>query len=138
MAKKLTDKQKMFVKEYLIDKNATRAYIRAGYSVKDERTAEAAASRLLSNVIIKEEINKGLEELAGKLDITAENVLRRIDNLAKVCEDPNSELFNPVAAKGNLELLGKHLKLFTDKIDLNLLQVVRKKKRFDGIEEDND
>ncbi len=34
MAKKLTEKQKRFVEEYLIDLNATQAAIRAGYSPK--------------------------------------------------------------------------------------------------------
>ncbi len=31
---KLTDKQKKFIQEYLIDLNATQACIRAGYSKK--------------------------------------------------------------------------------------------------------
>ena len=39
----LTDKQKRFCEEYLIDLNATQAAIRAGYSPK---TAEQTASRL--------------------------------------------------------------------------------------------
>ena len=36
------------------------------------------------------------------------------------------------------ERLGKFLKMYKDQVDVNILQVVRKKKRFDGIEEDND
>ena len=43
----LTTKQKLFVSEYLVDRNAKQAAIRAGYSAK---TAEVQGSRLLSNV----------------------------------------------------------------------------------------
>ena len=50
MKKKLTDKQKIFVAEYLIDQNATQAAIRAGFS---ENGARQAGSRLLSNVDIR-------------------------------------------------------------------------------------
>ena len=49
----LTDKQKRFCEEYLIDLNATQAAIRAGYSPK---TAEQTASRLLRNVNVQEYI----------------------------------------------------------------------------------
>jgi len=41
----LTSKQEVFVREYAIDKNATQAAIRAGYS---EKTAQEQGSRLLS------------------------------------------------------------------------------------------
>lgn len=54
----LNAKQQLFVKEYLIDKNATRAAKAAGYSAK---TAQEQGSRLLSNVMVKTEIEKGLE-----------------------------------------------------------------------------
>ena len=47
---KLTDKQEMFCKEYLIDLNATQAAIRAGYSKK---TANEQAGRLLVNVSVQ-------------------------------------------------------------------------------------
>ena len=44
MAKELTDNQKAFCDEYLVDFNATQAAIRAGYS---EKTANRIASRNL-------------------------------------------------------------------------------------------
>lgn len=52
---KLTDKQKRFVEEYLIDLNATQAAIRAGDA---EKAANREGSRLLSNVDIQDEIQK--------------------------------------------------------------------------------
>ena len=43
--KKLTDKQRRFVEEYLVDLNATQAAIRAGYS---KRTARQTGAENLS------------------------------------------------------------------------------------------
>ena len=137
MAKKLTDKQKMFVKEYLIDLNATQAAIRAGYSDK-ETVAKQQGSENLAKPYIQEAIQVAMSERAEKVGIKAEDVLTGIKELTELVSNPVNEEFNATAGFKGLELLGKHLKLFTDKIDLNLLQVVRKKKRFDGIEEDND
>jgi len=51
---KLTSKQQMFCREYLVDINATQAAIRAGYSAK---TADVAGPRLLGNVRVAECIN---------------------------------------------------------------------------------
>ena len=51
----LTPKQQRFVEEYLIDLNATQAAIRAGYS---EKTAQEQSSRLLSNVMVQEAVQK--------------------------------------------------------------------------------
>lgn len=59
----LTNKQKRFVYEYLIDSNGTQAAIRAGYS---EKTAQEQSSRLLSNVMVQEIINNELDELYKK------------------------------------------------------------------------
>ena len=55
MAKGLTDKQKIFVYEYLIDFNATQAAIRAGYS-KD--TAYSIGNNLLKKVEIQNFLEK--------------------------------------------------------------------------------
>lgn len=80
----LTAKQQHFVKEYLIDLNATQAAIRAGYSPK---TAEQQASRLLSNVKVQAAIQKAMDKRAAKVEITADMVLRRWWDIATA--DPN-------------------------------------------------
>jgi len=112
----LTPKQSMFVKEYLIDLNATQAAIRAGYS---EDTAAEQASRLLRNVKIKESMQKGMDKRANKTEITAEWVLNGIKDVIANSTQENSKL------KG-YELLGKHLKLFTEKqeVDMNAKIIV--------------
>jgi len=69
---KLTDKQEMFCKEYLIDLNATQAAIRVGYSVK---TAEAQSSRLLTNVNIQERITELKEKRSNRIEMNADGVL---------------------------------------------------------------
>ncbi len=59
----LTEKQKCFVEEYLIDLNATQAAIRAGYSVK--RASELGYQLLQKTTVseaIKESISKAVEE----------------------------------------------------------------------------
>ena len=53
MSEDLTPKQSRFVDEYLIDLNATQAYIRAGYAAKNGNTAMVCASQLLSNPKIR-------------------------------------------------------------------------------------
>ena len=53
----MTEKQKRFVEEYLIDLNATQAAIRAGFSV---RTANEQGSRMLANVSIQTAISKAM------------------------------------------------------------------------------
>ena len=49
--KPLTDKQKRFIDEYMVDYNATQAAIRAGYS---EKTARYQASQNLTKLNIQE------------------------------------------------------------------------------------
>jgi len=101
----LTPKQSMFVKEYLIDLNATQACIRCGYS---SNTAKEQGCRLLTNANIKEAIQKGMDKRANKTEITAEWILNGIKDVINNSTQENSKL------KG-YELLGKHLKLFTEK-----------------------
>jgi phage terminase small subunit len=73
--KKLTPQQELFVKEYLIDLNATQAAIRAGYSKK---TAQEQGSRLLSNVIIASKVAETLGKRLDKLDISGERILNEL------------------------------------------------------------
>ena len=80
----LTDKQRRFVDEYLIDLNATQAAIRAGYSKK---TARQAGAENLSKPVIAEAIAAGKSELSRRAEITADMVLERFWNIATA--DPN-------------------------------------------------
>ena len=84
----MTPKQAAFVQQYLIDKNATQAAIRAGYSAK---TASSAGERLLRNVEVCAAVEREMSDLAGRLGITAERVLRERSRLAFF--DPR-KLFN--------------------------------------------
>ena len=59
---KLTAKQEAFVNYYIETGNATEAYKRAGYKVKSENAAAAAAARLLRNVKIKAIIAAKMKE----------------------------------------------------------------------------
>lgn len=54
----LTDKQKRFCEEYIKDMNASDAYIRAGYKVKNADVAKANASRLIANANVKRHIDE--------------------------------------------------------------------------------
>jgi phage terminase small subunit len=65
----------LFVKEYLIDLNATQAAIRAGYS---EKTANEQGARLLANVSVSEAIQHGMNERSKRTEITADYVLNTI------------------------------------------------------------
>lgn len=76
--KKLTDKQRRFVEEYLIDLNATQAAIRAGYSKK---TAQEQSSRLLSNVMVQDAISQAMKNRSIRTEITQDMVL---EELAKI------------------------------------------------------
>ncbi len=71
----MTPKQQAFVREYLIDLNATQAATRAGYS---EATANEQGARLLANVSIAAAINAELEKRAARTQINADYVLNRL------------------------------------------------------------
>jgi phage terminase small subunit len=77
----LTPRQQLFIREYLVDKNATRAYLRAGYKVS-EKVAGTNGPRMLENATIKQALNKALHRGIKKLDITNDSVLREISKMA--------------------------------------------------------
>lgn len=72
----LTDKQKRFVDEYLVDLNATQAAKRAGY--KDPNIGR----QLITKNNVSEEIRKRKKELSDKTGITQERVLRELAKIA--------------------------------------------------------
>jgi phage terminase small subunit len=131
----LTPKQQAFVQEYLIDLNATQAAIRAGYSA---RTANEQASRLLANVKVAAAVAKAVEKRAERTQVDQDYVLNTIVDTVERCrqikpvldrkgeqvwvETPEGEIapaytFDASAVLKGSELLGKHLKLFTDKVE---------------------
>lgn len=109
MARKLTPKQAEFVRQYLVDLNATQAAIRAGYSKK---TADKIGPELLGKTSVREAVAKAQEKRAERVGRTAEDVLRDIQSVTKSAID-SGDIKN--ALKG-LELEGKHLGMFTDRV----------------------
>lgn len=75
----MTDKQERFCQEYMIDLNATKAAIRAGYSPK---TANEQAGRLLVNVSIQNRIAQLQAEQSRRTGISADRVLRELAKVA--------------------------------------------------------
>ena len=74
----MTEKQKRFADEYIIDLNATRAYKVAYPNVKNDETAKAAASRLLTNVNVKAYIDNLIYERAKRTEVTQDRVVKEL------------------------------------------------------------
>ena len=128
----MNEKQKNFAQEYIKDKNATQAAIRAGYS---EKTAYSIGQRLLKNVEIKNYINDLLDEvrkenilsaieieeflsLAIKGNIKEEVVV--VEGTGDGCSDARI-IKKQIGLKDRIkaaELLGKRYRLFTDKVEV--------------------
>lgn len=75
----LTERQRLFVDEYLIDLNATKAAIRAGYS---PLAARQQGSTLLSNPYISAAIQVAQSARSRRTGITADRVIREIACIA--------------------------------------------------------
>lgn len=133
----MTEKQKRFCDEYLIDCNATRAYKTVYKNVKSDETAKSAASRLLTNVNVKKYIDDRMEELHNEKTADAQEVIEYLTSVlrgestaqeivvegtgdgyseARTMEKSPSEKERLKAA----ELLGKRYALFTDKVETDV------------------
>jgi phage terminase small subunit len=127
----LNAKQQRFVEEYLLDLNATQAAIRAGYSAK---TAAEQASDLLRNPKVAVAVEAGKAKRSQKVGVTAEYVLENLQEVTERCMQRAPVLgsfgqqvtdeegravwkFDAKGAIGALGLLGKHLGMFTDKVE---------------------
>ena len=148
----LTEKQKRFCDEYLIDLNATQAAIRAGYSVKN---ADKIGSELLGKTRVSETISRKIAERSKRTGINQDRVIQELARIAfvnpqnvidsedaSVREDATEDDLACIqsvkvntmdGAKGKsverevrlndkmkaLELLGKHLGMFKDKLEVD-------------------
>lgn len=74
----LNKKQEIFVREFLIDLNATRAAERAGYG-----GARSKGSQLLANISVRSAVNDALRERAQRLGMRAEEILYELYLIGK-------------------------------------------------------
>ena len=106
----LTAKQKAFVREYLVDLNATQAAIRAGYS---KRSAYSTGQRMLKNDEVQKAIQKAQKRREERTEVTQDYVIAKLREIAEkdASDGPDSDLkyANKIRA---LELLGKHTGAF--------------------------
>jgi phage terminase small subunit len=100
----------MFVKEYLVDLNATQAAARAGYS---EKSSMEIGYQLLRKTSVQEAIQKAVNERTKNVEITTEWILQGIKNIADNLDEQTKDRLKA------FELLGKYMKLFTDKHEVS-------------------
>lgn len=117
----LTPKQERFVEEYLVDLNATQAAIRAGYSPK---TANEQASAMLAKPSIQEAVQAQRAKVSERTMRTVADVMADIgrvrDNAMQIMTDPDTGgqvMLSHKDALKALELEGKHLGAFTERIE---------------------
>lgn len=171
----MTDAQKRFCDEYLIDLNATRAYKVAYPNCKKDETANAASSRMLRNVKVQEYISKKQQEIEKRTEVTQDMVIKELAKIAfldirklytengqlKNIADMDSETAGAISSLETLEeyegygddrekigdtqkvklldktkaleLLGRHLGIFNDKMDINVKEKEEKKNAISDI-----
>jgi phage terminase small subunit len=77
----LTPSERVFVDEYLVDRNGTRAY-RAAFPGVAARSARTLASRLLAKVHIRDEIRAARRAQQIRTKVTADGVIRELSRIA--------------------------------------------------------
>lgn len=138
-SKECNEKQREFIRQYIIDFNGTAAAIRAGYA---EKSAPARASDLLRKRKVREELNRQLDEIfkSDKQEIKA----RVIQMLQKIAQHDISE-FIEIKTKtvveyvkgdnGELEPveLEKQVAVIKDTADIDTRAVQSIKQNKDGV-----
>lgn len=146
----MTNKQKRFCEEYLIDLNATQAAIRAGYSAK---SAHSIATENMQKPAVRARIDEALAARSKRTGVNADRVVRELARVAFVnptdvinmdsatlkADATNDDTAAVASVKVKtiptadgqgvereikmadklkaLELLGRHLGMFTDKVE---------------------
>lgn len=101
----MTTKRKLFVREYLVDFNATQAAIRAGYA---EKTANRTGHKLLTFADVQHAVTQAVSDILGDRD---EEIARIYRELASIAYGPESSEQAKLRA---LELMGKYQRMFQD------------------------
>jgi phage terminase small subunit len=125
--KKLSEKIKKFGREYIVDFNGAKAYIRAGYSKKGAK--QSASKLLLTNTDLQAYLAGLINAQTQDDEISVKEIIRDLkllkDRCMQACEvrdkkgNPTGEWqFDSAGANRSLELLGKHLAMFTDKFQV--------------------
>ena len=125
---KLTDRQEKFCREYILDYNATKAAIRAGYS---EKTAKSIGSENLTKPDLLARVRELQKEQAEKLCISADWVVMQWVEVYRRCMQatevliwdydekkmvPSGEYtFDSKGALNALEMIGKYLGMLDSK-----------------------
>jgi|GEM_PF-705615 len=135
--KPLNPRQSRFISEYLVDLNGKQAAIRAGYS---ERSAKQIACRLLREAAVKKAVAQAMEQRQARTELSQDEVIQDLRELRDICmgrkpvkimtivkntRESTAEpvevegvMFEPASANRALELLGRHMRMFTDKMDV--------------------
>lgn len=147
----VTENQKIFADEYLIDLNATRAYKVAYPNVKNDNTAAVNASRTLRIAKVQEYISERQMERQERTEVTQDQVVRelaaiafakttdyvevrdgrvlikdtdelsdiQIKAIAGIKEGANGIEIKMYGKEKALELLGRHLGMWNDKLEVS-------------------
>ena len=109
----MTEKQKLFILEYQKDGNATQAAIRAGYS---DKTAYSIGQRLLKKPVIQKALEADITARAERVKMSADDVIQDLITIKDRCM--TGKPFDARGAIKALELIGKNLGMFANKIQV--------------------
>lgn len=101
--RRLTPMQRLFALEYIVDLNGTKAAIRAGFS---ERTAAQQAHQLLQNPLVREEIDRQMDERRRRIRMDADRLLDRL------CEEVDADIADIYNADGSTKPIHEWPRIF--------------------------
>lgn len=108
----LTDRQKRFCEEFLVDLNATQAVVRAGYNTK---YPNRVAFQLMENPAVRITIDGLRAQRSKGSDVTKDYVLRGIEKAIRLAEEAG----NVAAMLRGYELLARHLGMFIERTEIS-------------------
>ena len=133
---KLNEKQKAFADYYIESLNATESYKRA-YEVENQRTAESAGSRMLSNVEVKKYIDEVMSAKDESRIASQDEILQILTDIARGITEEEVVQFSQLGEELRTtrkptikdrikaaELLGKRYRMWIDKVEANVNQQV--------------